>query len=163
MSVAERRNFKLALCLSSLLHTLPVVLMLLLGNHDNSGEFNNADSRPILPKPQDTIEVDLNYQKGTEEAKKPKVPHENDNCDQFYGGIGIMNEPSGSGVMSVEPGYPAALAGIQPGDRLLADLNSIRGPVGTEITFEYIRAADNTIHTTTLVRDKICVGEVKNK
>lgn len=152
--------------ISILLHSIPMLLMLLLGSGQGNGaDGGNANSKhtdngDLLPKPNDEpIEVTVTEYRGPAlEKPKPAVPHAEDNCPDHYGGIGIVHSFVDSTVTSAPEGYPAANAGIKAGDQILTPLSTLRGEIGTEVEVEYVN--HEGYHKVTLIRDKICTSAV---
>ncbi len=158
------KNMKRSLALSMFLHMLPILLFFFLGGGDtsngdkNKGKGQEQQAGDILPKPNDKdtpTEIELVKLDG---IKKPKVvPHEKDDCIEFFGGIGIMHGFNNV-ITSAPSGYPAANSGIKPGDRVISPIELIRGEIGTEVEVSYEN--ENGIHTVKLIRDKICTSGV---
>ncbi|GEM_PF-6950616 len=78
------------------------------------------------------------------------------NCHNFFGGIGIEYRLDGL-VTNVPDGYPAARAGILPGDILKGDTKYIRGEIGTVVDVALIRGKKTLKFS--MIREKICVAE----
>lgn len=141
---------------SLLLHVLLIGFILLLPFGGNSDESHQGDSGKhhgtpgtIVPPPNLEVEV------GETDKQRLKriAPHSDEECATFYGGIGIYDNYEG--IYSVVDGYPAARAGIKPGDELLSP-TEVRGDVGTSIRVVIRRGY--TIHIFDLIRDKICTS-----
>lgn len=78
-------------------------------------------------------------------------------CPNFFGGIGMEYRLDGL-VTNVPDGYPAARAGILPGDILKGDTKYIRGKIGTAVDVVVIRGKKTLKFS--MIREKICIGEV---
>lgn len=148
---------------SSLLHTLILLVLLTLPHHGDKGnaeeEANGTRAQreeplavTIIDPPKKDEEVVVEEDAELEALKK-LAPHAGEQCEHFYGGIGIIEGVEG--VTEVYPGYPAALAGIEVGDFIKSG-EAIRGEIGTPVTVVVVRGL-RTI-TFELVRDKICVA-----
>lgn len=149
-----------SLVLSSIFHTLPVILFLFLGSGSGEGGEGN-DNKNIIPKKNENLtEVEIPDDVGGIEDNKPKnIPtHLEDDCKDFYGGIGITHSLPDYTINGVYFGYPAFMAGIKVGDRILSDITSIRGEVNTTLTFEYEN--ETGYHKIVLIRDKICTEAI---
>lgn len=121
----------------------------------------------IIDKVPDEAEEEVAIQ--DDEGVTPAKPtHLGDDCDDFFGGIGITQ--SGQRdlygnqvemiVTEVHHGYPAEKAGIQVGDSLTSS-EEIRGEIGTPITV-YASRNGQTL-TFNMIRDKICTTPPKEK
>lgn len=73
-------------------------------------------------------------------------------CYEYFGGVGLYHDGYGN-VTQVIPHYPANRFGLQPGDHIV-DIESLVGPIGSVLTFSYIR--NGVIDTVTVKREKIC-------
>lgn len=146
---------------------LPILLMLFMtgggsGNGDEQDQGGGQGAKQegdILPKPSDAEPVEVQIVEiGPAVKKKLNIPHEADDCPDFFGGIGIMHTHIGNVITSAPEGYPAANAGIKVGDRLVTPVDGIRGEPGTEVevTFEN----ETGLHTVTITRDKICTSKI---
>lgn len=159
-----------AFAISLLIHSLPILIMLLFtGGSSGSGDQRQTNRKPggaeetgkIIPKPskQEPVEVEIVQADGISTKKKPQVPHEKEKCTKFFGGIGIqmMGIDRGLVVLDAVSGYPAANAGIKPWDLITSPkANDIKGEVGTEVEVVYTAIDGSGEHKVTLVRDKIC-------
>lgn len=165
-----RRGLKYSLCLHGLL------LLILAGHLPGCGrgggnsdqqqkdqkQAKKSDGREIVPKP-DEVQVELvNVPKEPDTPSYQKVAHKNDDCKDFFGGIGVHFAPLDTGgyaVIKVVDGYPAAKAGIKWGTKIMNG-DEIKGEIGTMVDV-IIEAPDGTRSTIRMVRDKICLGEMK--
>lgn len=105
----------------------------------------------ILPKPTDV----------KQEEKLPEVEvFETEvmaaDCPHFFGGIGVTHQLFGL-IIEVPAGYPAARAGILPGDILKGDTKYIRGEIGTVVKVIVIRGKKTLKFS--IIREKICITE----
>lgn len=161
-------SFSLALLASSVLHSLPFLIMMIMlsdgtrshrhGQEGDAGGTTN-DHRKIVPKPSPTetppplpVDIDTYY------YTKPKIKHPNhlkDPCLTFYGGIGITRDGHTDIVFNVVKGYPAYYAGMEAGDTILSP-GEILGEVGTHVTVTYQKRRTKQVITKTFLRDKIC-------
>lgn len=157
---------KKALILSFLAHSLlfsPLLLSLIPGCGGGKGTGSPPDERSqrqIIEKKkaEEPIEVGLiNLPKKAKPAKSQK-DHSKDECDYFFGGIGIEHSGLDGKVDKVYAGYPAEAAGIQVGDALV-DYSHIIGEIGTEVSVTLTR--DGQTITKTMIRDKICMSPRK--
>lgn len=152
------------LLLSSLLHLLILILTLTASPVSEDIQTNDKtqhdDHKNIVPK---QVEVSLVEQEPAPDAipepLKPKAIKADDDCKDWFGGIGIRESIVGI-VYEVVNGYPAHKAGILVGDRItpVSD-RDIRGEVGTLISISVYRSStEETLHLT-LIRDKICTTD----
>lgn len=158
------------LILSSMLHALPAIIIALLsllgGSGDGEKESKTAKEEQmevdiIPPKAEEEVVV---VEESAIEKLKKIAPHAGDDCDYFYGGIGIVQGFSSKTgeftIQEVYPGYPASRAGIQAGDEIIST-EEIRGEIGTPITVR-VRSNGHVI-SYDLIRDKICTSKPRNK
>lgn len=131
---------------SVICHTLPLLLLLLQGGGLGKGEFEHY--KDIVKRGGEG-----NFKEEIVEVVG-LIPHANDPCDNFYGGIGIIFGV-GRKLEVVYPGYPADLAGMEAGDEIISPENTIRGEIGTEVAIVYKNKTGRII-TLRLIRDKIC-------
>lgn len=147
--------------MSSICHLLPLVLFIFLGA--GTGDSGSGDdNKTIIPKKNENLtEVEIPDDIGTLEDNKPKNKpmHLDDNCKDFYGGIGITHSLPSYIINEVYFGYPAFMADIKSGDRIITNINSIRGEVNTSLVFEYENKTG--YHKIVLIRDKICTEAIK--
>lgn len=158
---------KRSLALSVLFHVLILMTLFKFGMGGGSGGRGNSTGLPaatFLPpvnkNPIEVSQVDVK-DLGKILHKKRKVA-KNDNCRSSYNGIGITTGwmPSNPGeyaynVLDVPDGYPAALAGIRPGDTVASaqDLIGEEGaPVSVKVTHK-----DGSEELLVLIRAKICM------
>lgn len=165
-----KNDLRRPLISSVILHTLPFILLALLSLLGGGGNSDkNKDGKGQAKE--EKFDVDIIPPKGEEEfvaeesefdKLKKKSPHVGDDCDNFYGGVGIVQSygPNGYVIQEVYEGYPAARAGLQPGDELLPT-EEIRGEVGTPVVLKIKRHGQIIVFD--LIRDKICTSEKKNK
>lgn len=152
-----------SLTLSLLLHALPILIILFLtggGNNTGGGTTHTKDKDSIQAKPNKDAPTEVTLVKlpGKQKPKprtNPSVPHSDEQCDDFYGGIGIVHNYVDNTVTEAPLGYPAANAGIKPGDRILSRVDELRGTIGTEV--ELIYQNEDGLHQVILIRDKICL------
>lgn len=162
---------KRSLAQSLILHTLLIIPLVMFtpkgtGNGDREGEAHGGakDAGQIVPK---EIAGETEQPKVIEvtivDKAKPKQKHKDatkgvKECkgDAWYGGIGIQHNGLSGEVDEVVPGYPAAQAGILPGDRILGGGDDIRGEPGTEVTVVVTR--HGIILTFHMVRAKVCLA-----
>ncbi len=98
--------------------------------------------------------------------KKKRVPPEqkvvDHKCEEFYVGIGVQHDYSGScKITYVGKGYPADRAGMQVGDLAMRGPDGDcpgRGPLGTMLTIKVMRGTQAL--TFTMVREKICTKDM---
>lgn len=137
-------------------------------NNDKNG-VNNQVEVEIIDPPKKKEEIPA--PPSEEDGLLAKAPHSKDDCDNFFGGIGVTQSisrlPSGElfvFVTEVHLGYPAQRAGIQRGDELVNSAE-IRGEIGTTVEVKVLRRTQyETIPLTfTIVRDKICTTPPKTK
>lgn len=152
--------------LSLILHSAPLLLLFLLsgsGSSEGDSKSNKAsgspDSATIVDKgangkPKPPIEMEITLV-DPEPPKSDGAPE----CagDNWYGGIGIVQDERTGILLTVAKGYPAERAGLLVGDRLLTRLN-IRGEVGTIATVTLVR--DGSILQYNIMREKICTEQV---
>jgi len=125
---------------------LPLLLLLLQGGGTGNGDYESYD--------------DITKRGGQDGAKEETVeveglvPHADEPCEHFYGGIGIVHG-AGNKIETVYPGYPADLAGMEAGDEIISPESDIRGEIGTEVAIVYKNKTGKII-TLRLIRDKIC-------
>lgn len=127
------------------------------GKSDTDGEGGTGRQQQeenIIPKSGDNESVDVELIEAPSEVSKPKTPHAEDECEHFFGGIGI--ETRSDIVVRIYDGYPAASSGLELHDHI-ADppIDKIRGEVGTAVKLTVIKL-DGSVAFITLVRDKIC-------
>jgi hypothetical protein len=145
---------------SALLHALLLLVALTLpvSKGDGEGESPTGGSRneepidvTIIDPPKKDEAPVVEDKEASELAKR--APHAGDECEHFYGGIGVIDGVNG--VTEVYPGYPAANAGMEVGD-LITSGEPIRGEVGTPVTITVLRGL--RLLTFNLIRDKICTA-----
>ncbi len=177
-------NFRKSLVVSLLIHTawtLMVVGVIALGGKGEGQRGPTGSPQPeqtpgqgqlpevlevdIIPPPkkQDTNPdaPDLD-----EDGILQKAPHASDDCDSYFGGIGItqswVSDPNGEGTITVvdevHDGYPASRAGLMRGDQIL-NRDEIRGKIGTTVVVEIRRHGMQISFI--IVRDKICTSPIK--
>ncbi|MBU6142177.1 hypothetical protein KGO95_03645 [Patescibacteria group bacterium] len=172
----RRRSLSSAFLASTLLHAALIFLiagpltlggMLGLGGSKNRSKKNSSQKRnsqdiavELLPNPADRKQHPKKTPPADTSGTDPvSVPHTNsEQCPDFYGGIGIVLDPGGF-ILEVAKGYPAAQAGIVPGDVIEGDTQSIRGKIGTPVEIVILRG-DKTL-TFSLIRAKICITKKK--
>jgi hypothetical protein len=161
---------------STAVHITPILLLALLGGQggigdgknkngvgedqtNNNGSGKHKDAGNIIPKPEEATPtvVELVARKTPSKVKKKKqvTKKSNKDCPEYFGGIGITHGPMNI-VLDAPEGYPAAEAGIKKGDILLSPVESIRGPIGTEVTVLYKN--EDGVHEVTIIRGKICTS-----
>lgn len=156
------KTLKRSIVSSIICHFLLILLLgvfLIGGGYGNGG--GKDDRKKIVEKHNEELtEVELPNEQGEIEDNKPKnVPtHLEDDCTDFYGGIGITHILPGYTVSGVYAGYPAFNAGIKVGDRIVSNINAIRGEINTSFTLEYEN--ETGYHKIVLIRDKICTNKV---
>jgi membrane-associated protease RseP (regulator of RpoE activity) len=125
------------------------------GNRSSSGN-DMPDAKIILPPARVELiqEKDLPKPKVTVEApKRKKIQPIDDRCELFYGGIGVRTELGL--VTSVFPEYPAAIAGIKVGDRIVSpNPTQVRGEPNEPIVVKVLRGQE--ILEFEIIRAKIC-------
>lgn len=130
---------------------------------EQGGQKDSLMNVEIIDPPKEHSEVTL-MEQVEEDGLLDKAPHAGDDCDNFYGGIGIIqgyvSQNGGTIVTEVYPWYPAHKAGIEAGDYIL-NTDDIRGEVGTPIRVRTSRAGRYIEYD--LIRDKICTTPPKNK
>lgn len=139
------------------------------GAENDKGEPGKIDQNQvvevdIIPPPKKGPEL------GAAEDGVGPPAHVGDNCDHFFGGIGITqsygarNPPADMShvifVNEVHHGYPAEKAGIKELDEIL-NSGEIRGEIGTKVLVKTIRDGKRIDYT--IVRDKICTSPPKGK
>lgn len=136
--------------LSTFAHFCIAILLfisLLIGGSTSENEHKNE-------KKIETTEVKLYDKSELIVAKNSNFPsHMKDDCERYYGGIGIYRNIYGF-VIEVIKGYPGDYLGLEPGD-FIADDN-LKGEPGTEVTFK-VKKVSGEIVEYTIVRDKICI------
>lgn len=167
-------TFLSALKRSLFVHALPLILLLIVaGTGGKTGKEagtaasgSTPDHQTIVEKPSETTEVQVELKEIKLPIKKrPLTKHENQDCTNFFGGVGIeigfgTSVKTGKLVAFIDqafPGYPAYEAGLRPLDELLEDYDHIRGEIGTPVKLTYKNASG--VHEVTLIRDKICTIE----
>ena len=116
----------------------------------------------LLSKPADVKQEEKQSEAGasetevmvTDAANSPQT--DSQDCPNFFGGIGMEYQFDGL-VTNVPGGYPAARAGILPGDILKGDTKYIRGEIGTAVNVVVIRGKKTLKFS--MIREKICVAE----
>lgn len=83
-------------------------------------------------------------------------------CSSWYGGIGISSDEHIAAnrdvtVSGVFTGYVAAEAGVEVGDTISSDGESIAGPPGTVLRINVYRRG-SPVRTLRLVRERICLA-----
>lgn len=163
-------NFKQSLLFSAVVHMLlmgtMILPMFIPGCGGGKGEGNNSPEThyvEILPAPADdtvpppdTSEMEI-PDPNPKPSEEPQEAADEDCGENFYGGVGIEHSWDDSGVRLVVPGYPAAKAGIQVGDKIL-NSQDLRGEIGTEVTIIYER--NGVVTTVKTKRGKICTAKV---
>lgn len=140
------------------------------------GAQNEKDKQGEQIAKNDVVEVDIipPPQKGdalgkAEEDGFGPPQHVGDDCEHFFGGIGITQSYGAKSLMDhstivvvaeVHHGYPAEKAGIKVGDEIL-NSSTIRGEIGTAVVVQTIRNGSPLRYT--IVRDKICTSPPKGK
>lgn len=137
---------------SSILHSLPILLMLIHGLGTSEAKNKGKDTKFVAP---DKIEVTLPDDIKGPKKKKPKLSKRYlEKCkDSWYGGIGIKRIEATGEVTEAPEYYPAYIAGIRVGDMLLSE-KEILGEPGTEVDVRVERDSDK--YTFTVMRDRIC-------
>ncbi len=129
---------------------------------DNKGlgvekNINEGISVEIITRKADTKEKKAFDKEADVEVGAPKVniPEEDisRSCPYYFGGIGISYTALGL-VKEVYAGYPAARAGILPGDILKE--NPERGEIGSSIEITVFRG-ERTLKFS-LIREKVCIS-----
>ncbi len=115
----------------------------------------------LLPKPADTKQKEKQAEDENEiETSKKELTATNSanfqDCPNFFGGIGMTYNMLDV-VTNVPDGYPAARAGILPGDILQGDTGQIRGEIGTAVDVVVIRGKKTLKFS--MIREKICISE----
>lgn len=178
----KSNSFRISLAISTLLHAAPFLLMAFLAGSGGGGhgkgsgsdeekkaqqeKNRGAETGDIIPKK--PIEITIEEIKpgfGKKKAKPQKPVHASDKCEDSFGGIGVAFDifaESGT-IHEAAEGYPAALAGVKSGDRIVTPaVGTIKGKVGTEVEITYVTSIGE-VKTVTLIRDKICVSKTKDK
>jgi hypothetical protein len=116
----------------------------------------------ILPKPRAPV-AELREEEQEEDPMGillKQAPHLNDKCEPWYGGVGLthIKDPDGNiMVVEVNPGYPAHIVGVRPGDFLTREMvRSLRGVPGTPVRIDIVRQGFPMSFQT--VRDRICTS-----
>lgn len=158
------------------MHLILFILMAMGGVRGCAGKPNPETAREV---PQH-IEVDLveltETLENPEQEKKKKAKEDGGakddgdiieksplgegelNCDNWFGGIGVMHELGSRTITNVYEGYPAYDAGIQVGDVIVSPpIGSIRGEPGTKVVIDIYRVG--RFITFEIVRDRICLDE----
>lgn len=165
------RNLTWAFLASMITHLMLLLLLSNLGggaganrqraDHEGPSAEENAHegiSVEIITKQADTNEKEAaDKEAGIEvRAAKANIPEEDilRACPYFFGGIGLVFHGSGF-VIEVPDGYPAARAGILPGDIVKESVEFIKGEVGTPVEITVFRGK-KTIKFS-LIREKICI------
>lgn len=150
---------------STLAHILVAAAFLLAlagGGSQGQNKINRDDAvSVILPKPTEGTKTSLPEQKDqmTDNTLRKIVPHLNDKCVKFFGGIGVTWNAVDNGeefvkITYVGHGYPADLVGMKVGDVLLNHAE-MRGQIGTPVTIRFVDAM-GTVKVVQTFRDKIC-------
>lgn len=144
-------TYRKSLFISIILHCLPFILFLFVSsnnNNQNNKPNKSINSAKLAPPPGQTTTIDVvEYKHVNKQPRKPKVEHK---CKEWYGGVGVVHR---LGIVQEAPsGYPAAEAGVLPGDLLLND--NLKGEVGTEVTIKVLRG-ENFLNFV-VTRAKIC-------
>ncbi len=135
-----------SLILSTLIHLLPILLVLIPLSQSNNNSPQRVESTD-LAAPESITEVAL-INLPDKAPGKPKVEHK---CDNWYGGIGIVHNGVGT-ITKVPEGYPASEIGLQVDDFLITD--DVRGEVGTPV--EVIVRRNGELLRFVVIRAKIC-------
>ena len=176
----QKRRMSSAFLASTLIHAALILLItghLTLGGMlglngskaDSAGKGSqgiSADDVPVelLPNPADEKKE---KDKPKIEKSKPDIttadpanvpPGDSQKCPDFYGGIGIILGTDGF-IIEVADGYPAARAGIVPGDVIEGDTKYIKGKIGTPVDVVILR--DGKTLKFSLIRAKICITKKK--
>ena len=107
---------------------------------------------------------DVSIKKKQQQKRKRK---EHPDCrgakeTNWYGGIGIQTFHGNDGTETIDTayeGYPAAEAGLVPGDKIVSILEGgpdIRGEPGSKLTLVILKNNDNKPFTISLIRAKVC-------
>lgn len=122
------------------------------GDKGKDFDKHHPPDRKLKDQDEDEIDPDSDVVKHAFHCD-PSKPH--------YEGVGIVTTFNGEReqvVMEVARGYPADMAGIQPGDILLYyDQMDIAGPKGTTVTINIRRGDD--VFSVVVTRDYICTGD----
>lgn len=108
----------------------------------------------------DEVEVTIvnrPVEKSEEQIAWEKAQEFIENCEPYFGGIGITHNGQGI-VETAHKYYPAHTAGIRKGDRIL-NLGDMRGPVGSEVTVRIVRDGQEMLFR--FKRGRICLEEIK--
>lgn len=169
----QPNEFRSALAKSIALHASPLVVLVIMallglrgcGSGSGGGKDDMADQGgQEMP----TIEVEI-VEKPQEEEPEPvpmegptpemtlaeRVPHIDEPCQYWFGGIGITFNGYDNMVQQVFAGYPAARAGIMAGDILLVSKpTDLLGDPGTQVQVPVMR--NGQVINYAMYRDKIC-------
>jgi C-terminal processing protease CtpA/Prc len=130
------------------------------GNGAQAGSaYKHDDIRPKV------VEVEMReapHEKDSQVPAQKEASRALRECegDKWYGGIGVEENFFEDLVIKVYPGYPAAEAGIQAGDKIITvngmptNINDVRGTPGTTAIVTVDRGGQ--FLTFSIVRDKIC-------
>lgn len=152
---------------STLLHCLPLLLILFIGPGGDGGEYryggNDETTGDIIAKSVD-VEIVMSVDKEGTEKKEKKKPSKGEltECieDRWYGGIGIMQNFMDNSLISVAPGYPAFKAGLLVGDVILETSEpDIRGEPGTLLSLKVHRPSTGDTFVVNMRRDRICIDK----
>lgn len=158
-------NLKRFICISIVLHSLFCLSLLdfkgCTGNkgggkgeeqsQTNSGGSNSDDK--ILEKEEKPAEVVI-YKKADVNKAKPKPLDEN--CEPYFGGIGVEFNYQTATIDKVYKNYPAYYAGLSVGDVIISpDVDQVKGKVGTEVNLSFLR--NGSTYSVTLIRARICL------
>lgn len=125
------------------------------GKPSNPGD---PDDRQIKDKDQ-TVEVEITntpVEKGEEQIAYEAAQKRHEECEPYFGGIGIIYNQWDGSIQKVYKYYPAWSAGLKEGDKII-NVGQIRGEVGTDATVKYSR--DGVVTEMKIKRGRICLED----
>lgn len=134
----------------------------------NQTQSHEHSGHKIIPR---SIEVSLAEPEldGDLTIKKQEQPSiqglKDCNGSYWYGGIGIHQDGLGA-IEKVVTGYPAHKAGLKEGDEIISVdgmpryAGAIKGTPGFSVRLIIFRPSELRKFEVTIVRDKICIGEI---
>lgn len=147
---------KKSLLMSLAIHSLSIFLLLNTNSTKTQNQQEYGDSKT----------VNIEMIQGSKQSPLEKIDEKKledieggsnkDDCQEYFGGIGVEVNLNKSQVTKVYDGYPASRAGIMRGDILIpVDGGDVRGEIGTKIILKIVRQYE--VRVLELTREKICL------